>query len=79
MISNIRSACSIELEELVILSGGVDTMTKVTVYNKDGFLADWPGLQTGRHSHGCGHFVNSDNKVVRQGKHLQCSGSGLGR
>ena len=71
IISHIRSACSIELEELVILTGGEDTLTKVTVYNKDGFLADWPGLQTGRHSHGCGHFVNSDNKVVRQGSNLR--------
>ena len=71
IISTIRSACSIELEELVILTGGEDTLTKVTVYNKDGFLADWPGLQTGRHSHGCGHFVNSDNEVVRQGLNLR--------
>ena len=28
-------------------------------------MADWPELKTGRYEHGCGHFVNTDNKVVR--------------
>ena len=57
-------ACSIELEDLVILTGGID-VTKVTVYNSEGFLMDLPNLNHGRTSHGCGHFVNTDNKVVR--------------
>ena len=55
---------------MVILTGGLDqdelSTTRVTVYNKNGFLADWPHLQTSRYDHGCGHFVNADNKVVRQ-------------
>ena len=37
----------------------------MTVYNNEGFVEDWPELKTGRYSHGCGHFVNTDNKVVR--------------
>ena len=28
-------------------------------------MEDWPELNTGRYDHGCGHFVNTDNKVVR--------------
>ena len=62
-----RHACSIDVKETekVILTGGKYTKTKVTVYNNEGWVADWPELKTGRYTHGCGHFVNTDNKVVR--------------
>ena len=50
---------------MVILTGGSYTESKVTVYNNKGFVADWPELQTGRYQHGCGHFVNTHNEVVR--------------
>ena len=56
----------------MVLTGGLDKpngdtpLTRVTVYNDNGFLADWPQLKTSRHSHGCGHFINADNEVVRQ-------------
>ena len=59
-----RYACSIELKEMVILTGGTKE-NKVTVYNNKGFVEDWPELKTGRFNHGCGHFINTDNKVVR--------------
>ena len=58
--------CSVQMEETVIITGGYDIKTKVTVYNTEGFLAKWPDMNTGRYSHGCGHFVNTDNQVVRQ-------------
>ena len=65
-----RSGCSIQLEDKVILTGGRDqegnTMANVTVYNNGGFVKDMPSLNTGRFYHGCGHYVNSDNKMVRQ-------------
>ena len=64
-LMSIRYACSIELKEMVILTGGQYTESKVTVYNNEGFVKDWPELKTGRYNHGCGHFVNTDNKVVR--------------
>ena len=54
----------------MVMTGGQDIYknsvptTKVTVYNENGFLADWPHLDTSRESHGCGHFINADNKVV---------------
>ena len=60
-----RSACSIELKEMVILTGGQYTMSKVTVYNNEGFVDDWPELNTGRNNHGCGHYVNTASKMVR--------------
>ena len=53
----------------VIITGGFDGKDRqptnsVTVYNNDGFLADWPRLEEPRGDHGCGHFVNKDNKEV---------------
>ena len=54
------------MEEIVILTGGQYTMSLVTVYNNAGFVEDLPSLNTGRRNHGCGHFVNTDNQVVRQ-------------
>ena len=54
------------MDETVTVTGGFYTMTQVTVYNTEGFLTDLPSLNTGRHQHGCGYFVNTDNQVVRQ-------------
>ena len=49
----------------VIITGGLWMGGgRVTVYNSLGFVADWPSLKIGRFQHGCGHFVNKDNKVV---------------
>ena len=64
-----RGACSIEMTNKVIITGGYDEnskmgSTRVAVYNNDGFLADWPSLDTGRQDHGCGHFVNKYNNEV---------------
>ena len=53
------------MEETVILTGGETSETQVTVYNTKGWVADLPSLNQGRYGHGCGHFVNTDNKVVR--------------
>ena len=62
----VRHACSIEMEEVVVITGGLYTETKVTVYNTEGWVEDWPELQTGGWEHACGHFINTDNQVVRQ-------------
>ena len=69
----IRHACSIELKDIVILTGGSSygeiesykVWSRVTVYNNKGFVADWPELNYARQDHGCGHYVNTDTKVVR--------------
>ena len=54
------------MEDTVIITGGQYTESKVTVYNTEGWVADWPELSQGRNGHGCGHFVNTNKKVVRQ-------------
>ena len=68
---HIRFACSIELQDFVILTGGYDMsyhgpMDQATIYNQLGFQADLPSLNTGRYSHACGHFVNMDMQAVSQ-------------
>ena len=39
-------------------------MNTVSVYSTQGWIEDLPDLLTGRQSHGCGQFVNSDNEMV---------------
>ena len=60
-----RYACSIELEERVILTGGVDYPSKVSVYTIEGWQQDLADLGQGRRLHGCGHYTNKDNLVVK--------------
>ena len=36
----------------------------VSVYNVDGWVEDLPKLNMGRYYHGCGHYINSANKMV---------------
>ena len=50
-------ACAIELEDRVILTGGV-SRAKVHVYNQEGYVMDLPDLVQGRQAHACGYFVN---------------------
>ena len=38
---------------------------EVSVYNGQGWVEDYAGLNTGRKEHGCGHYINGDNNVVR--------------
>lgn len=52
------------MPKVVIITGGFYTETRTTLYNSEGFLEDWPSLNRGRFYHACGHFVNSDNRVV---------------
>ena len=36
----------------------------VTLYNDDGYVSRLPDLNEGRNEHGCGHFLNSEHKIV---------------
>ena len=59
--------CSIELEDKVILTGGVidgEDSSTVSIYDNDGWLRDLPNLQLNRRSHGCGHYFDDRNKIV---------------
>ena len=64
---NFRHACSIELDDKVILTGGLyatHVMGKATVYNHSGFVEDLPELNVKRRQHGCGHFVDENGRKV---------------
>ena len=54
------------MKEMVILTGGIHTKNFVTVYNNKGFVEDWPRMEHGRSNHGCGHYVNTENRVVNK-------------
>merc|ERR1719450_1002130 len=57
-------ACSIQLEETVVITGGFYTKSSVSIYSEDGWVEDLPNLLTGRYHHSCGHYVNNDDKMV---------------
>ena len=60
-----RRACAIadpENEE-VIVTGGHYTLTKVSIYNKNGHQRDLPDLSKGRDEHACSSFIYDQTKV----------------
>merc|ERR1711915_459478 len=59
-----RRACSIELPEMFILTGGSYTLTTVSRYSTSGWMEDLPQLNEGRYGHGCGFFYNDDMQRV---------------
>ena len=60
-----RDVCTIEADELVIVTGGWYTRNTVTEYNIDGWVRELPDLNMGRYDHGCGYFVNDNQQIVR--------------
>ena len=63
----IRSACGFadDDDNTYIITGGSLTRTTVSRYNKDGWMEDLPDLNTGRDSHSCGTYLDSNNERVR--------------
>ena len=39
-------------------------MSKVTMYDSEGWMGDLVELNVGRFDHGCGHYVDSNNYQV---------------
>ena len=58
-----RLACSIPLDNELVLTGGAYTMKTVSKYDNDGWVEDMPSLKRGRHSHGCTAFVSGGEQV----------------
>ena len=58
------NACSIELPEMFILTGGYHTLKTVSRYSTSGWMEDLPELNEGRYHHGCGYFFNDDMQRV---------------
>ena len=49
--------------DMVIITGGVGTLTTVSVYTVEGWQQDLPPLNTGRYNHACSSYW-SDNRRV---------------
>ena len=58
-----RWACAIPDNEEVIITGGWDTMTMVSVYSKTGWERDLPPLSEGRFRHACESFLFEGDRV----------------
>ena len=63
-VLNFRSACAIQFDDYVVLTGGDYTLSVVSVYNIDGWVEDLPDLNEGRQEHGCGHYVYNSQTIV---------------
>ena len=66
-----RYACSIQLEESVIITGGKDSnwdgLKRVQQYNLAGSMGRLPDMKTARSGHACGHYLHN-GKVVSNNK-----------
>ena len=68
-----RNACSIELSDKVIITGGYDWTTrfkKASVYDLSGFVEDLPDFNVARFDHGCGSYLNENNQQAANIFHL---------
>jgi len=61
---DIQNACSIELSDRMIITGGILTQNRATEYNSLGFAQDLPSFNDGRWFHACGFFVNGDQEIT---------------
>ena len=66
-------ACSIELEDRVVVTGGGGYYdgNRVQVYNISGLVETLPNINTPRVGHACGQFLNSDGVIVSIQMHLK--------
>ena len=62
---NYSLACGIPDQETdsIIVTGGVRTQTRVSQYDRNGFVKNLASLNTGRDSHGCAQFTDNGVKV----------------
>ena len=67
-------ACSIKLNDKVIVTGGKNRsefgMNQVSTYNVNGFLENLPNLNVRRLLHGCGHYINVEGNEVQILKYI---------
>ena len=59
-----RSACAIDLQDRVVVTGGYGPIATVQVYTSEGPQEQLPSLQTPRSSHACAYFLDSQDRVV---------------
>jgi len=68
----ISSACAVELDNRIVLTGGRDYATWVTAYDEEGNIEELAQMRTGRHDHGCG-------VVDMAGEQVMIVAGGIGR
>ena len=63
-----RAACGIPLVTMskYIVTGGWDSMERVTQYSVTGEATELPDLITGRYTHACSSFINNEGVEVRE-------------
>jgi len=59
-----ESACSIQLPDNVIVTGGKFSSRIASVYMATGWVGDLPKLKQERWSHACGYFYNNEKDLV---------------
>eukprot|EP00091_Calanus_sinicus_P014715 TRINITY_DN3235_c1_g1_i1.p1 TRINITY_DN3235_c1_g1~~TRINITY_DN3235_c1_g1_i1.p1 ORF type:complete len:145 (+),score=32.76 TRINITY_DN3235_c1_g1_i1:207-641(+) len=57
-------SCAIPDGKSVLLTGGYYTLQRVSRYDATGYVAELPGLNTGRYHHGCGVFLRQEGTKV---------------
>ena len=57
-------ACSINIGQTLLLTGGTYSLNRVSEYSEDGYLRDLPQLLQGRRNHGCSYFENEEGTKV---------------
>ena len=57
-------ACSVNLGETVLLTGGFKSAGRVSLYSQTGFLSDLPQLEEGRWYHGCTFYHDDQGTKV---------------
>ena len=63
------NACSIDLGQSVVITGGYKNGRKVTEYNEDGKTRELPELIRSRDQHGCASYMDEDDNIVSR-QHL---------
>ena len=57
-------ACAIEFQDRVVVTGGLYSMSTVQEYTLSGAQEQLPSLRTGRYSHACAYYLDSQDRVV---------------
>ena len=67
LLFNFSWACAIELEDMVVVTGGLYSRKTVQVYTISGpqEQPDLPDMIEDRWNHACAHYVDSENRIVR--------------
>jgi len=66
LLNKVSSACAIQMETQVVITGGPGwpLSRNVSVYDMFGWRADLPQMNMGRALHGCGYYRNNNDQIV---------------